>query len=220
MQRLCTLSASLACLVLASWSAGSNAAHLTASQEQAAKNGTTLEFAVPATALLLTFFLEPRTQGTDHDFTMDDLLYLNGSPRHDLFLALGRTAVITGVLKEVVHEERPNGGQHSFPSGHTSSAFCGAEFIRKEYGWAWGAPAYAAATYVGWSRVEAKAHHWHDVVAGAAIGYFSNHDWHEVHTNYGQLSFAPAMLEEPGDAPAHSSKAARPGFGMQFHLDF
>ena len=68
-----------------------------------------------------------------------------------------------------VEEDRPNGEEGSFPSAHTAITFAGAEFIRKEYGWAWGAPAYAAASFVGWSRVETDDHWWHDVAAGAAI---------------------------------------------------
>src|SRR5262249_36325565 len=122
-------------------------------------------------------------------------LHLNGSPRHDLFLALGRSTLATEVLKGAVNERRPNGGAHSFPSGHTSFAFTGAEFIRKEYGWGWGAPAYLAAGFVGWSRVEAQAHHTHDVLAGAVIGVLANHDFGEVKTRFGQLSFEPADFE-------------------------
>jgi len=77
----------------------------------------------------------------------------------------------TGILKCLVPEKRPNGGEHSFPSGHTSLSFCSAEFIRKRYGWGWGLPAYAAAVFVGYSRVQSKAHYVHDVAAGALIGF-------------------------------------------------
>ena len=73
----------------------------------------------------------------------------------------------------------PNGGPRSFPSGHTSIAFSGAEFIRKEYGWRWAAAAYAAAGFVGWSRAwnRSQQHYVHDVLAGAALGILANHDF-------------------------------------------
>lgn len=80
------------------------------------------------------------------------------------------TTAITYALKWTLDVERPDGGRHSFPSGHTSAAFCGASFIQKRYGWAAGIPAYAAASFVGYSRVHAGRHHIWDVVAGAAIG--------------------------------------------------
>ena len=59
----------------------------------------------------------------------------------------------------------------SFPSGHTSAASSGASFIQKRYGWQCGIPAYLAASFVGWSRVEADQHYIEDVLAGAAIGF-------------------------------------------------
>jgi membrane-associated phospholipid phosphatase len=78
------------------------------------------------------------------------------------------------VLKPLVDRTRPDGGHQSFPSGHTASAFAGAAFLQMRYGWAFGLPAYAVASYVGYSRVEAKRHYTSDVVAGAAIGIGTN----------------------------------------------
>jgi len=81
------------------------------------------------------------------------------------------TAAITYVLKQTIDKERPeHNGKHSFPSGHTSSAFSGASFIQRRYGWKYGIPAYALAVYTGYSRVYAKKHYPIDVVAGALIG--------------------------------------------------
>jgi membrane-associated phospholipid phosphatase len=82
----------------------------------------------------------------------------------------GVTLGLTYGLKYSVPETRPNGGSESFPSAHTSISFCSAEFLRKRYGWEYGIPAYAAASFVAYSRVEAGEHHPQDVVAGAAIG--------------------------------------------------
>ena len=80
----------------------------------------------------------------------------------------------TEVLKYSVNERRPNGGSQSFPSGHTSISFSAAEFLRKRYGWGYGLPAYAAASFVAYSRVESGEHHPRDVIAGASIGIVSS----------------------------------------------
>ena len=92
---------------------------------------------------------------------------------------LGESAALTlGVtygLKYAVDEKRPNDGRFSFPSAHTSISFFSAEFMRKRYGWEYGVPAYVAATFVAYSRVESREHHTHDVIAGAAIGIVSSY---------------------------------------------
>ncbi len=83
----------------------------------------------------------------------------------------GATAAATLILKYAVSERRPDGSDmHSFPSGHTAASFATAAFLQRRYGWAFGAPAYALAAYVGWGRVYSKKHHWWDVIAGGAIG--------------------------------------------------
>lgn len=174
---------------------GANAATpLTDSREDAGELGDALQYAVPTAALALTFVLDrlEKPGALDLNFDADKIVHLGGSPRHDLALAFARSVVITQALKYGFNETRPNGGSHSFPSGHTSAAFTGAEFIRKEYGWRWGLPAYAIAGFVGWSRVESREHYMRDVLAGAAIGILVNHDFRELHTRYGQLSFSPA----------------------------
>jgi len=88
--------------------------------------------------------------------------------------AYGSAMAVVYVLKPLVDRTRPDGGHQSFPSGHATSAFAGAAFLRMRYGWAFGVPAYAVASYVCYSRVEAKRHHTSDVVAGAAIGIATN----------------------------------------------
>ena len=110
------------------------------------------------------------------------------------------TEGVTYGLKYTVNETRPNGGHQSFPSAHTSVSFCGAEFLRKRYGWEYGIPAYAAASFVAYSRVDAREHYPHDVIAGAAIGIISTYiftrpykGWHvqaEAGEGYYGLSFS------------------------------
>lgn len=54
-------------------------------------------------------------------------------------------------------------------------AFSGASFLQKRYGWEYGLPAYAAAGFVGWSRVNSDEHDTADVVAGATISILSTY---------------------------------------------
>jgi membrane-associated phospholipid phosphatase len=82
-------------------------------------------------------------------------------------------AVVTEGLKYAVRERRPNGGEHSFPSGHASVSFAGATFLQARYGWTYGVPALLAAAFVGYTRVESDEHWTKDVVGGAAIGIAS-----------------------------------------------
>lgn len=82
----------------------------------------------------------------------------------------GSALLATEVLKYTVNSTRPNGGDHSFPSGHTSMAFSGAGYLRVRYGWKVGLPFELLAASVGFARVQSHDHHWYDVVAGAAIG--------------------------------------------------
>ena len=77
---------------------------------------------------------------------------------------------VTHVLKRVVNKPRPNGGDHAWPSGHTSSAFSGAAFLQIRHGWRVGIPAYLLAGYVGWTRVYVDAHDYWDFLGGAIIG--------------------------------------------------
>jgi membrane-associated phospholipid phosphatase len=118
--------------------------------------GDILQFVLPGTAAGMT------------------LLRWDGQGAVQFGESAGVTIGATYGLKYAVHETRPNGGSHSFPSGHTSISFCSAEFIRKRYGWEYGVPAYALASFVAYSRVEAGAHYPHDVIAGAGIGIASS----------------------------------------------
>jgi membrane-associated phospholipid phosphatase len=86
------------------------------------------------------------------------------------------TDAVTVSLKNGVHELRPNRSDYlSFPSGHSSTTFAAAEFIRKRYGWEFGVAAYALASFTAYSRIESKEHYFHDVAAGAAIGVSSSY---------------------------------------------
>lgn len=103
------------------------------------------------------------------------------------------TVGATYILKFAVKERRPDGSNlQSFPSGHTSITFANAAFIQRRFGWKWGVPAYAVATYVGWGRVYSKRHHWYDVLAGAAIGAGSAYIFTRPFAREHELSIVPA----------------------------
>jgi hypothetical protein len=93
-------------------------------------------------------------------------------PRAQMMIGATTEAVlITTVLKYTIREKRPDSNQRtSFPSGHSTSAFAFASVVGAEHGWRWGVPAYALATFVGWSRINDNQHFLHDVLAGATIG--------------------------------------------------
>lgn len=88
----------------------------------------------------------------------------------DLIRAQLVGGVITHALKFGVSRERPNGGRHAFPSGHTSASFVTAAVIQGHLGWKAGLPAYAAAGFVGWTRIRDREHWLTDVALGATIG--------------------------------------------------
>lgn len=83
------------------------------------------------------------------------------------------TALVNGI-KYSVREKRPDSSaRNSFPSGHTATAFTGAELVRIEYGNAYGAGAYAVACGVAFLRLYNERHWLNDVIAGAGIGILS-----------------------------------------------
>jgi len=88
----------------------------------------------------------------------------------DLIRAQVIAELLTVGVKQSARRARPEGSGYSFPSGHTSTAFASATVIQRHYGWKFGLPAYAVASYVAASRVEMRKHYLSDVAFGAAIG--------------------------------------------------
>ena len=82
--------------------------------------------------------------------------------------------LLTYGLKYSINRTRPNGEEHSFPSGHSSLSFQSASFIHKRYGLSYASIAYLGAMFVGYSRVDAGVHYKSDVIAGAVIGVCSS----------------------------------------------
>lgn len=90
------------------------------------------------------------------------------------YLLMGLTV---NSLKKTTKVERPDGsGFNSFPSGHTATAFMGAELMYQEYKdksvW-YGISGYVIAAGTGAFRMYNNRHWLTDVVAGAGIGILS-----------------------------------------------
>ncbi len=95
-------------------------------------------------------------------------------------LLLISTAITSGsvtLTKQWSRRLRPDGSnKHSFPSGHTGTAFMSAEFMHQEYGdqsvW-YSIGGYTAASFTGAIRLFRHAHWFSDVVAAAGFGILS-----------------------------------------------
>jgi membrane-associated phospholipid phosphatase len=91
-------------------------------------------------------------------------------------LGTGIYVVATQGLKYAINETRPNGTEHSFPSGHSATAFFGATLLAKEYGenYPWIAVGgYAIAGTTAVLRMANNQHWATDVFMGAGIGIAS-----------------------------------------------
>lgn len=135
-------------------------------------------------------------ENIDHRLTIDDftqyapmaatygLNFCGIKGKHgygDLTIILGTAYALMGTtvyaMKNITKVERPDGSaRNSFPSGHTATAFMGAELLRREYRnvspWI-GVAGYAVAAGTGFFRMYNNRHWLTDVIAGAGIGILS-----------------------------------------------
>ena len=120
------------------------------------------QFAPTATYLFLGYGIK-----SSHSFT------------ERFMAATTSTAIMTATvcaMKYTIRRMRPDDSRaNSFPSGHTATAFMGAELILIEYGPWWGAGAYVFAAGVGICRMYNNRHWMSDVIAGAGVGILSAH---------------------------------------------
>lgn len=137
------------------------------------------------------------------------LVYLAGkykNPRlhefgRSLFIGLISAGMLVQVLKHLIGRARPRltydlvfigpslkNGYDSFPSGHTTMAFCLA-FIVSRYYPRWTVVSYLFAVTVGLYRVDGFSHFPSDVLAGAMVGTLA-------------AKLICATIVRKGDAPA------------------
>jgi membrane-associated phospholipid phosphatase len=148
-----------AALTQSAWAFTVNKTPLTSTQTNIESAGTGLAIALPIVAA--------------------GIAWEKGDRRLGLAQLAAETVLTVGtvyVLKNIVHEERPNGADSkSFPSDTTALAASGSSFLWGRYGWEYGLPATAVTGFVAYSRIQARDHRWYDTVASlgisAAYGY-------------------------------------------------
>jgi membrane-associated phospholipid phosphatase len=114
--------------------------------------------------------------------------------RVEFYKSFAASWLTTRGLKYIIEKPRlDNSDNNSFPSGHASTTFQSAAFIRKRYGWKYGLPAYAGATFAAYSRVHADKHYVEDVMAGAAIGIIASEIFTTPRKN---VSISPMMQKD------------------------
>jgi membrane-associated phospholipid phosphatase len=137
--------------VLGVWLA--NGAMVAADEKATARAGDIIEWAIPISALVATFPLNDK------------------DGRKQFLIGFGVTMLTTYTLKEITNKKRPDNNDHdAFPSAHSAVSFHGAAFLHERYGLKVGIPAYLAAGFVGYSRVDVDRHDYQDVLAGALLG--------------------------------------------------
>ncbi len=113
--------------------------------------------------------------------------------------ALTVAGVETEALKLTVRRERPDHSDHSsFPSGHASASFSLAALAASEYGWKAGIPAFLAAGFVGYTRLEKNKHHLSDVLFGAGLGVSAGRAVWKTHRERHPERFTFAPYAAPG----------------------
>lgn len=124
-------------------------------------------------------------------------------------------------LKPVTHVTRPDGSSDdSFPSGHATAAFVGAEFLYQEYKdvsvW-YGVGGYAVATATGIFRIVNDRHWLTDVAAGAGIGILSTKAAYWLHPFVKRTLFGREEKKKTAMLlPFYNGSQAGGSFVMQF----
>jgi membrane-associated phospholipid phosphatase len=124
-----------------------------------------------------------------------------------------------GILKNSTHILRPDGSTYnSFPSGHTATAFMGAQFMWQEYKdvspW-YGVAGYAAAATTGVLRLYNNRHWVSDVVTGAGIGILSTKAAYWLYPKM-QRAFIPKSAMNVMILPTYNAEWKTAGLSIVF----
>ena len=123
-------------------------------------------------------------------------------------ISYAATMAIAEGLKQVVHERRPDGSDYkSMPSASAASAQAASAYLWHRYGWQYGLPAFALSMFTGYSRTQAKKHHWYDVAASEAI-------------SLGVNFLVVSRYHKPRDTYQFSMGATPDGVSVQFAMNF
>jgi hypothetical protein len=182
------------------------------------------------------------TENIDTKFSIDDVMQYapaatvyalnscgiegkNNLKDRSIILASSYLIVSVSVLslKSITKVERPDGSSNnSFPSGHTATAFAGAEFLWQEYKdksvW-YGISGYFVATATGAFRIVNNRHWFTDVVAGAGIGILSTKVAYWIYPFVNKTIFCSNAKENKISSmilPYYNGKQFGCAFAMQF----
>ncbi len=183
------------------------------------------------------------TENIDHKISIDDFMQFAPAAAvyalnvggvkgknnlKDRSIILASSYLMMGVavyaLKNTTKIERPDGSaNNSFPSGHTATAFAGAEFLWQEYKdksvW-YGISGYLVATATGAFRVVNNRHWVTDVVAGAGIGILSTKVAYWIFPYVNKTIFTSKKTKENNAStmilPFYNGKQLGCGMVMQF----
>ncbi|SHG17103.1 PAP2 superfamily protein [Flavobacterium segetis] len=182
---------------------------------------------------------EEVTENIDHKITIDDFTqYLPAASVYglnmvgikgksnfkDRSLILATSyllvAATTLPLKNLTHVQRPDGSSfNSFPSGHTATAFAGAEFLWQEYKdvsiW-YGISGYIIATGTGFFRMYNDRHWLTDVAAGAGIGILCTKTAYWIYPKMQKLLFQKETKAALMVAPFYNGKQTGIGVISKF----
>lgn len=156
-------------------------------------------------------------------FALDELGIKARNSVRDRTIVIGTAWLIMGVtmnaFKLTGNEMRPDGtSTNSFPSGHTATAFMGAEFLHQEYKhrspWI-GIAGYGVAAGTGYFRMYNNRHWLTDIVAGAGIGIISTKLAYKLQPFIKRTFFKRQKNFDAVLLPAFSGKT----YGLSFRLN-
>jgi membrane-associated phospholipid phosphatase len=133
------------------------------------------------------------------------------------YLIMGGTV---NLVKGTGNTKRPDGSsKNSFPSGHTATAFMGAEFLYQEYKdisiW-YGISGYLVASGTGFFRMYNDRHWLTDVAAGAGIGILSTKIAYWLHPFIKKIIFKDKDNTNGIVMPYYNGK----GYGLGIAITF
>ncbi len=127
-------------------------------------------------------------------------LLVSGAAYVGLQSLANRSRPAEGVNRDEFSGPGFGGGHHSFPSGHTTTAFALATVVAHEWRDIPAVPylAYGIAGLVGWSRLNDHAHWSSDVYAGAIIGWASATAIEALHRPGDRVTVTPVISPKAG----------------------